>query len=108
MSKIYQHVKEGGELKEGSSSASEIRHQLQQEATASAIIPENFIPDINFSTCSPSLVLKNWAFAACRMPMDVQRQHFRPRLKEIFARYGKLAKSNNCPQDDAELSSEEE
>lgn len=108
MTKIYEHVKEGGELKEGDSNASQISLQLHQEATASAVIPENFIPDINFSTCSTSLVLKNWAFAACKMPLDVQRQHLRPRLKEIFARYEKLAKNNSSPQDEGEPSSEAE
>lgn len=95
MSEIYQHVQAGGELKPQTSE--EIEKQLQQEAISSPVKPENFIPDINFSSCSSNLVLKNWAYGACKMRLEQQRQ-LRPRLKEIFARYEKLAEKN-CPND---------
>lgn len=91
MTKIYQHVQAGGELEQ--KTPAQIRQHL--DTISSPVTPENFIPDINFSTCSPSLVLKNWTFGACTMGIEQQRQ-LRPRLKEIFARYEKLAESN-CP-----------
>lgn len=93
MTEIYQHVQAGGELKP--QTTAQIRQQLQLESIASPVKPENFIPDINFSTCSPNLVLKNWGYGACKMRIEQQRL-LRPRLKEIFARYEKLAE-NNCP-----------
>lgn len=88
MNEIYKQVKAGGRLV-----VHRTPHQLNQmlmEPT-DTIYPERYLPEINIITCKPSLVVKNWAYAANNLPTISQEEVLHVRLKQIFAKYASLA-----------------
>ncbi|KAH8387516.1 hypothetical protein KR093_007528, partial [Drosophila rubida] len=86
MTEIYREVKFSYNARHGAHNPGDVED---------SVFPERYIPEINTVTCQPSLVVKNWAYAAGHFPLVIQEE-LRTRLRFIFAKYERLG-NMRCP-----------
>ncbi|XP_037724197.1 uncharacterized protein LOC119556236 [Drosophila subpulchrella] len=86
MSEIYKQVKPNGPL------TVRTPQQLNQSLTepAQEVEPQRFVPEINLTTCSPGLVLKNWAKAVGNLS-PASQDILLGKLTQLFAKYAEEA-----------------
>ncbi|XP_032588153.2 uncharacterized protein LOC6584097 [Drosophila mojavensis] len=87
LDEIYNQVKAGGPQMK--MPIPKTISQIVLEST-DRVYPTRFLPEINMAVCKPSLVVKNWAYAAINLPYANQSS-LRTRLKHIFEKYANLA-----------------
>jgi len=86
MSEIYKQVKPNGPL------TVRTPQQLNQSLAepAQEVEPQRFVPEINLTTCSPGLVLKNWANAVGNLS-PASQDILLGKLTQLFAKYAEEA-----------------
>ncbi|XP_017870819.1 PREDICTED: uncharacterized protein LOC108619042 [Drosophila arizonae] len=87
LDEIYNQVKAGGPQMKMPIPKTISRIVLE---STDRVYPTRFLPEINIAVCKPSLVVKNWAYAAINLPYANQSS-LRTRLKHIFEKYANLA-----------------
>ncbi|XP_020805494.1 uncharacterized protein LOC110181903 [Drosophila serrata] len=90
MDEIFKQVKNKSQLT--------VRTPEQMNESVAVEQPEEmmsnkFVPEINMSTCKPSLVLKNWATAIGSLPEESQ-DVLAIKLKYLFAKFAKMNSHN--------------
>ncbi|XP_016952018.1 uncharacterized protein LOC108025861 [Drosophila biarmipes] len=89
MSEIYKQVKPNGTLTVRT--PQQVNQSLAEPTQE--VDPQRFVPEINLTTCSPGLVLKNWASAVGDLSHDSQNMLL-GKLTQLFARYAEEANVN--------------
>ncbi|XP_017119473.1 uncharacterized protein LOC108140922 [Drosophila elegans] len=84
MTEIYKQVTPRGQLKVRTP------QQLNQSLAEPIleVVPQRFVPEINTATCSPELVVKNWAHAVGNLSHAGQ-DALTAKLTQLFAKYAK-------------------
>ncbi|XP_017002339.2 uncharacterized protein Hmr [Drosophila takahashii] len=86
MTEIYKQVKPNGQL------TIRTPQQLNQSLAepAQEVVPQRFVPEINLTTCSPNLVLKNWAHAVGNLS-HASQDSLLVKLTQLFSKYAEEA-----------------
>ncbi|KAH8265804.1 hypothetical protein KR038_002484, partial [Drosophila bunnanda] len=91
MDEIYKQVKNKSQL---TVRTPEQMNESVAVESPEEMMPHKFVPEINMSTCQPSLVLKNWVSAIGSLPSESQ-DVLAIKLKYLFAKYAKMTSHNN-------------
>ncbi|XP_017074513.1 uncharacterized protein LOC108110119 [Drosophila eugracilis] len=89
MTEIYKQVKPNGQITVRT--PQQVNQSLAEPAEE--VKPNNFIPEINVTKCSPNLVVKNWASAVGSFSKTGQ-DDLCEKLKQVFAKYAKEPNAN--------------
>ncbi|EDV46151.1 uncharacterized protein LOC6551405 [Drosophila erecta] len=87
MSEIYKQVKPNGQLIVRTPQQLNQLNQSISEVTQE-VKPSGFLPEINLTTCSPDLVVKNWAYAVGNLSAASQ-DTLLAKLTQLFSKYAK-------------------
>ncbi|XP_032581859.1 uncharacterized protein LOC6617567 isoform X2 [Drosophila sechellia] len=87
MSEIYKQVKPNAQL---TIRTPQQLNQLNKSLAKNTqeVKPQEFLPEINFSTCSPDLVVKNWTYAVGNLSTASQ-DALLGKMTELFSKYAK-------------------
>lgn len=88
MSEIYKQVKPNAQL---TVRTPQQLNQLNESLAKNTqeVSPQEFLPEINLSTCSPDLVVKNWAYAVGNLSTASQ-DTLLGKMTQLFSKYAKV------------------